>query len=130
MLSELLRNVPESYVEKGKWLFRTGEQPDVLHLVFEGVVRIENPSGSRVAFAGPGDLVALSDYCLGRPHSFSAVTETGVQLLRIDRAHYIDLLEDHFDHALDLLSVLARRYIELKTLLHARSIDSSEQLNS
>ena len=130
MLSELLRNVPESYVEKGKWLFRTGEQSEVLHLVFEGVVRIENPSGSRVAFAGPGDLVALSDYCLGRPHAFSAVTETGVQLLRIDRAHYIDLLEDHFDHSLDLLSVLARRYIELKALLHARSIDSSEQLDS
>jgi len=70
------------------------------------VVRTENPSGSRVAYAGQGDLVALSVYCCDEPHSYGAVTETAVQLLRIDKAHYLDLLEDHFDHTLDLFSVL------------------------
>jgi CRP-like cAMP-binding protein len=116
-----LRGVSESHVEPGEWLFRAGQQPDTLHLVFEGVVRIENPSGSRVAYAGQGDLVALSEYCCDEPHSYGAVTETAVQLLRIDKAHYLDLLEDHFDHALDLLSVLAQRYIELREREHAGS---------
>jgi len=121
MLIELLRGVVESHVEPGEWLFRAGQQPDTLHLVFEGVVRIENPSGSRVAYAGQGDLIALSEYCCDAPHSYGAVTETGVQLLRIDRANYLDLLEDHFDHALDLLSVLAQRYLELREREHASS---------
>jgi CRP-like cAMP-binding protein len=65
--------------------------------------------------------VALSDCCRDEPHSFGAVTETGVQLLRIDKSHYIDLLEDHFDHALDLLAILAQRHIELREDLQARS---------
>jgi CRP-like cAMP-binding protein len=119
LLSELLRGIPESHVEPGEWLFRAGQQPGTLHLIFEGVVRIENPSGSRVAYAGQGDLVALSEFCCDEPHSYGAVTETAVQLLRIDKAHYLDLLEDHFDHALDLLSVLAQRYIELREREHA-----------
>jgi len=121
MLIELLGGVLESHVEPGEWLFRAGQQPDTLHLVFEGVVRIENPSGSRVAYAGQGDLIALSEYCCDAPHSYGAVTETGVQLLRIDRANYLDLLEDHFDHALDLLSVLAQRYLELRKREHANA---------
>lgn len=125
MLSELLRGVCESHVEPGEWLFRAGQQPDTLHLVFDGVVRIENPSGSRVAYAGQGDLVALSEYYCDAAHSYGAVTETAVQLLRIDRAHYLDLLEDHFDHALDLLCVLAQRYIELREREHASGL--SEQ---
>jgi CRP-like cAMP-binding protein len=119
LLSELLRGISESHVEPGEWLFRAGQQPGTLHLIFEGVVRIENPSGSRVAYAGQGDLVALSEYYCDEPHSYGAVTETAVQLLRIDKAHYLDLLEDHFDHALDLLSVLAQRYIELREREHA-----------
>jgi CRP-like cAMP-binding protein len=119
LLSELLRGISESHVEPGEWLFRAGQQPDTLHLIFEGVVRIENPSASRVAFAGQGDLVALSEYCCDKPHSYGAVTETAVQLLRIDKAHYLDLLEDHFDHALDLLAVLAQQYIELREREHA-----------
>jgi CRP-like cAMP-binding protein len=125
MLNELLQGVSESHVEPGEWLFRAGQPPDTLHLVFEGVVRIENPSGTRVAYAGQGDLVALSEYCCDKPHSYGAVTETAVQLLRIDKAHYLDLLEDHFDHALDLLAVLAQRYIELSARERAGS--QSEQ---
>jgi CRP-like cAMP-binding protein len=126
MLIELLRGVSESHVEPGEWLFRAGQPPDTLHLVFEGVVRIENPSGSRVAFAGPGELVALSEYCRDEPHEYGAVTETAVQLLRIDKAHYLDLLEDHFDHALDLLAVLAQRYIELRVREYASSVSPGE----
>jgi CRP-like cAMP-binding protein len=128
MLSELLRGVSESHVEPGEWLFRAGQQPDTLHLVFEGVVRIENPSASRVAFAGQGDLVALSEFCCDKPHSYGAVTETAVQLLRIDKVHYLDLLEDHFDHALDLLAVLAQRYLELREREHAGGQSGSGSL--
>lgn len=123
MLTELLRGIPESYVEKDEWLFRAGQQPDTLHLVIEGAVRIENPAKTRVAYAGPGDLVALSDFCSNEPHSFGAVTETPVQLLRIDKSHYVDVLEDHFDHALDLLALLAQRHIELRARLQLLSTD-------
>ncbi|MBW2390464.1 MAG: cyclic nucleotide-binding domain-containing protein [Deltaproteobacteria bacterium] len=123
MLTELLRGIPESYVERDEWLFRAGQLPDTLHLVFEGAVRIENPSKTRVAYAGPGDLIALSDFCRDEPHSFGAVTETPVQLLRIDKSHYIDVLEDHFDHALDLLALLAQRHIELRSRLQTLSSD-------
>jgi CRP-like cAMP-binding protein len=122
MLTELLRDIPESYVEADQWLFRAGRQPDTLHLLFEGSVRIEDPSGSRVAYAGPGDLVALSDFCRDEPHCFGAVTETSVQLLRIDKSHYIDVVEDHFDHALDLLAILAQRHIDLRARMQSQSL--------
>ena len=118
LLSELLRDVSESYIEAGEWLFRAGQPADDFFLVFEGVVRVENSSGNRVAYAGQGDLVALSEYHRGEPHAYGAVAETAVQLLRIDVAHYLDLLEDHFDHSLDLLAELAQRYIELKEREH------------
>ncbi len=121
MLTELLRGIPESYVEKNEWLFRAGQQPETFHLIFEGAVRIENPPGTRIAYAGPGDLVSLADVCRNEPHAWSAVTETPVQLLRIDKAHYIDVLEDHFDHALDLLAQLAQRHLELSARIQARS---------
>ncbi len=120
MLTELLREITESYVAKGQWLFKPGQEPDTLYLIFEGAVRIEDPSGKRVAYAGPRQVVALGDFLRNQPHSFGAVTETPVQLLRIDKHHYIDVLEDHFDHALDLLAQLAARYLDLSGQLHER----------
>lgn len=113
MLTELLRGTPEHYVEQDEWLFRPGQHPESLFVIFEGTVRIEDQLGKRVAFAGPGEVVALADCCRNEPHSFGAVTDSPVQLLRIDKSHYIDVLEDHFGHALDLLAELAQRYLEL-----------------
>ena len=121
MLTELLRETSESYVEQDTWLFRAGEMPSSLYVVFEGVVRVEDQAGSRVAFAGPGDAVALADCCRNEPHTFGAVTDTHVQMLRIDKRHYVDVLEDHFEHALDLLAVLTQRYLALSAMLHGGS---------
>jgi CRP-like cAMP-binding protein len=121
MLTELLRETPESYLEQDEWLFRAGEQPESLYLIFEGAVRIEDRLGKRIAFASPGEMVALADCCRNEPHTFGAVTETPVQLLRIDKPHYIDVLEDHFEHALDLLAELAQRYLELSARIHTGS---------
>jgi CRP-like cAMP-binding protein len=119
MLTELLRETHETYVETGTSLFRAGENPHSLHLLFEGAVRIEDPTRARIAYAGPGELVALGEFCRRAPHALSAVTETPVQLLRIDKTHYVDVLEDHFDHALELLAQLAQRHLFLQERAHA-----------
>ncbi len=115
VLADLLGGACEEHRRPDEPLWRAGEPALAFGLVVGGSVRLEDLAGVTRGRVGPDELIGLGDLFTEQPRAWSAVAASPVVALRIDRSHYLDVLEDHFDHARDLLALLAQRYLELLT---------------
>ncbi|HAV23673.1 MAG TPA: protein kinase, partial [Bacteroidetes bacterium] len=106
---ELVRSLPPEDMEDvllcvhpvvlpaGTVIFRQGEQGDALYFVDEGEVDICVPNqGSgqkRVALLGPGQSFGEMALLTGEPRTASAVALSDVELLKIDKEHFDELID-------------------------------------
>jgi CRP-like cAMP-binding protein len=111
-LTELAHHVDEVRLRPGEPAWRTGDAADHFLLVASGIVRSHVPGGGRFR-SGPGLTVGMPEALRGEPRWYDAGAESAVAGLRIAVEPFVDILEDHFDMAVDFTSVLARRVMEL-----------------
>ncbi len=114
LLIELYRGHPERRLQAGEQLWQAGEPADSFGLVAEGVIELEDQTANGRGYCAPGDLIGLGDLFTEWPRVWGARAKTDALILCVERSRYIDVLEDHFDHALDLLAQLASRYLDLR----------------
>ncbi|HSN31965.1 MAG TPA: cyclic nucleotide-binding domain-containing protein, partial [Ideonella sp.] len=90
----------------GATLFRAGEVPTALHVLFEGRARVELPGGPIARKSG--EVVGLLDALDQRPYAGSCVCETAVHTVALRIDDLFDLLEDFSDLSRALIAFLAR----------------------
>ena len=95
LIDRMTSVVEEEDVESGQRLFAQGEQPEFIFFVRDGKVRLERDGSKPWLFAGRS-VVGVFDALLDRPHTRTAVAETGVHVLKLRVEHWLDLLEDSF----------------------------------
>ncbi len=111
-LAELSRLLSEVRLDQGDTLWIEGQPADYLVLVLAGRVRCRIPSTGSSFLAGPGIPLGIHAAVCGLPHWHDAAAETRTLGLRIEMAQVLDILEDHFEMAMDLLRAIAFRVLE------------------
>ena len=81
-----------------------------LFVVSSGGLDVTNGSGVRVA-VGAGATMGLVEVLSGRDQAWQAIASEDSVLLQIEAETFIDVLEDHFEMAFDLLSWLTRQLV-------------------
>lgn len=112
-LIEMARGLEEVRFERGTTLWEQGEPSGFIYLIVLGTVRAVLDGGERFFWCGPGYPLGNLESMAGEPRWFRAVAETSVVALRGESEGFFDILEDHFEMALNLLSNMATNLIEI-----------------
>jgi len=107
-LSELSHHAEELVLAKGEQVWSAGQDADSFVLIASGALRLEGETG-RSAVYRPGAAAGMAESLSRFYRRFSAVTVEPTIALRIQIESFTDILEDHFDLSLDVMSTLARR---------------------
>lgn len=111
-LSELARHVVEERLRAGQPIWTRGTPAGHLLLVVSGSVRCHVDPG-RAFLAGPGVTLGMHEALMDGVRWYDVVTAEDLVGLRIDVEPLVDILEDHFEMAIDLTSMMAVRLMEL-----------------
>ena len=111
VLAELLRAGRVRKLAAGEVLAARGDRAEALLLVESGRLQVEH--GRSAHRLGPGCIGGVYDLFTDEPREEAIVAQTEASVLEIGRSDFIDVLEDHFGLARDLLAYLAHRYVEL-----------------
>lgn len=103
----------ETY-ERGSVIFNIGDPADAVYVVKTGVVEICRRSGdsdkmSVVAYLGESDPIGETAIITGSPRGSMARVPEKVEILKIDKANFMDLLRKIRELSLTLLAVFAKR---------------------
>ena len=103
----------EKTVQPGVEIVAPGTGADRVYLVRQGRVRVSriSPDGRELTLAiiGPGEIlgeVALLD---GGDRTATAVAQTQVRLIGLDRGRFLNAIAGHPEHALRLIAALCQR---------------------
>ena len=83
-------------IAKGEYVFHKGDDGDALYLIDDGTVDIQLEEGANshsIAELGAGQSFGEMALLTGEPRTAAAHARTDVQLLRIDKEHFDELLE-------------------------------------
>jgi len=106
VLAALVRERGEMRAAAGESPWQIGSEPRFLALLVRGRVRCNAPE--REWRVESGALLGLDAAFNGLPHAYGAQAESDVVVVRVDLATLLDLAEDHFHVAFDLLAYCAR----------------------
>jgi CRP-like cAMP-binding protein len=110
-LAELAHHIAEVRYGAGEVLWDAGAHADHFVLLAAGTVECRRPDG-RSSRVRAGTTIGLYEMLARAPRGTLARATGEVVGLRIDFDPFLDILEDHFDLALDVLSLLARNLLE------------------
>lgn len=92
----------------GERIFRANTPPDMLYLVEKGQVRVQ-ASGGGGWMAGPGESFGERSLLTNQPHSSSAVAESDVDVLTLNKADFDRLMNRYPTLAISMSRVLSQR---------------------
>ncbi len=115
---DLARGLEEVEFPEGTTLWNKGDPSGFMYLLASGGVRCEVEPG-RVFRAGAGYPVGNLESQAGEARWYTAVTETPMRALLSRTDTLLDILEDHFETAMEFLAAMARG--TMNVLLEARS---------
>ena len=99
----------------GAKLFSRGAPADSIYAVRRGIVEVTNPAGDHLCYR-PGELFSYEDIvwrdCTYRN---DAIARTPVELVRLDRLRFLNLLHNHPTLAVLLISQQHERLREQRT---------------
>ena len=104
---ELARGLEEARFAKGEQLWEYGAPAGHMYLLVRGRVRCELPDG-RVFHAGPGYPLGNLESQAGERRWYRAVADEHLVALISRTDLFIDVLEDHFEMAMDFLGTMSR----------------------
>ena len=111
--ADFAAGMQEVRFEPGSILWRSGERSGFEYILLSGTVRCTLPEGRSEFICGPGCLLGDLESQGLAPRWFEARAETPVRALRGETEALLDILEDHFPAAMDLLAARARHLLEL-----------------
>ena len=113
-IARLARTTIEVSIPAGVTLWKTGDRSDEIYVILRGTVACTTQWGAARFRAGPGYPLGNLERFSGDPRWFTAVTETPLVALRGETEPLLDILEDHFDLTLGLITAMARRVIDIQ----------------
>ncbi|MFN0152551.1 MAG: cyclic nucleotide-binding domain-containing protein [bacterium] len=112
-VAQMARVLREVRVDAGTPLWSSGDRADSTLLIVSGTVRCALDDGARAFLCGPsyplGNLESIARY----PRWYDAVAHTPLVGLRADTESFFDILEDHFEIAMALVSGMASGLIQI-----------------
>jgi CRP/FNR family transcriptional regulator len=122
----------ETYYGKGQYIFREGDPAEYFHIVKEGAVKcVKSSSGGKeitLKVLIPGDLFCCEAAVFdGSPHPGCAQPMGNVQILRLSKKSYFDMLRRNPDAALEVIKYLGSRLNEAQENAKVLALDRAEQ---
>jgi CRP-like cAMP-binding protein len=107
VIAQMAQGAREMRFPAGTPLWGSGDRADFLYFILSGVVACRLEDGARTFRCGPryplGNLEAMARY----PRWYDAVTETPVIALRSETEAFLDIMEDHFETAMEFVAATA-----------------------
>ena len=87
----------------GSPVFRRGERADAIYAVRRGIVEVINPAGDKLCFR-PGELFSYEEIVWkDGVYRSDAIARTPVEVVRLDRLRFLNLLHNHPTLAVQLI---------------------------
>lgn len=112
-LAELARHLHEVRIRPGRDFWKEGEPSGSFLLVVSGGVVRESPEGTWRQEFGPGEVVGQTEALSGLPRRSRLRAQTPTVALEVALEALFDILEDHFNMAVDFTAELARELTRL-----------------
>jgi len=111
-LAELAGHLDEVRVEAGHALWRPGAPADGFFLICSGEVHLGGGPWRVGDHLGPGAVPGIVATLAGRSYQYEAIASEPSLLLHVRAESFMDVMEDHFEMAYELLGRLARYVLE------------------
>ena len=99
----------------GAHVFSRGANANAIYAVKRGIVELEGPTAERICYR-PGELFSYQDIVWHQgEHRSDAVAQTPVEILRLDRLRFLNLLHNHPTLAVLLIAQQHQRLREQRT---------------
>ena len=95
-------------VPAGFVLFEEGDTGEIMFAIADGHVELTH-RGAVIEKIGPGGIVGEMALIDDSPRSATAAAATETRLVRVDREHFMYLVQEHPTFALQVMSVMAER---------------------
>jgi CRP-like cAMP-binding protein len=117
MPKELFSNT-EDYVsfKAGQLIFKEGESGKFMYVIIEGEVDVI-VGGKHVDTVGAGKILGEMALIDTGPRSATAISKTDCKVVPISRAHFIYLVQQRPNFALEVMRVMADRLRRMNALL-------------
>jgi CRP-like cAMP-binding protein len=112
VLTQLLRFQEPRVLQAGEVLYQEGSAVESMALLLDGTFVTLSDGGETLHPAG--SMLGGWEVFTQQPRGETARAVTPGRIIEIDRTLFADVLEDHFEFAIDYLSKLSRRLIELR----------------
>jgi CRP/FNR family cyclic AMP-dependent transcriptional regulator len=87
----------------GGTIFSCGQRADAIYGLRRGIVEVVNPQGEKLCYR-PGELFSYEDVAWqDGPYRNEAIARTPVELVKLDRLRFLNLLHNHPTLAVQLL---------------------------
>lgn len=111
-LAGIARSATEIRLEPGDLLWKQGDPAGAIVIPVRGVIACVVDGGAHHFRFGLGELVASSEVLAGAPHWYEARAESPLLALRVAMEDLIDVFDDHFELAMEMLALMARALLE------------------
>jgi CRP-like cAMP-binding protein len=113
-LAGIARRATELRLEPGTLLWSQGDPADAVIIPVRGSIACVVDGGTHRFRCGPGVFVASSEALAGAPHWYEARTDSPLLALRVSIEELIDVFDDHFELAMEMLALMARDLLEVE----------------
>lgn len=129
---DLAGQLVESSYRKDQFIFREGDPAEYFHILKEGSVKCvkTSPDGKEVTLKVlmPGDLFCCEAAVFdGAPHPGCAQPMGDVQVLRLSKKAYFDVLRRNPEAAIEVIRYLGQRLNEAQENAKVMALDGAEQ---
>lgn len=114
-LAELAGHLDEVRMQAGDPLWQPGDDADGFYLVCSGGVRLGGGPWRAGDQLGPGAVPGIVATLAGRTYEYEAVASEASVLLHVRAEPFMDVMEDHFEMAYELLGRMARNVLEAES---------------
>ncbi|MDQ1448308.1 MAG: family transcriptional regulator, cyclic receptor protein [Actinomycetota bacterium] len=105
----LFKSSPDAYeVAVGETLFTEGDPGDAMYAVIEGHVEV-TLGGQVVEQVGSGGILGELALIDASPRAATATATTPSRVARVDRKHFLFLVQEHPTFAIQVMAVMAER---------------------
>ena len=113
VLTELLRFQQPRIVDRGEVLWAQGNAVESMALILDG--GLMSACDQAATLHPAGSMLGAWEIFSQQPRRETARAIETSRIIEIDRMLFIDVMEDHFEFAIDYLQKLCRRLVELRT---------------
>ncbi len=108
MMDRVTAEMRDLYFQPGEELYRRGEPASDLFFILEGFVELRSQDEQVVSFE-KNSMVGILDAATEGVYSRTAVARRRTHCLALAFAEYLDILEDNFEQALQMISTTAKQ---------------------